>query len=517
MYAYAYWSDYSGKSSISVESLLAQQKVDLLSQAQKIGRNYQAKNKEEIEQALNFFLPNGNSSSILTTELGFNAGEIKQIEDAIKAKINAAISKYSIGGIGWNDLTASAKGSGKGVAAGGSIEKGNLRWELGNADDWNRFESIQQRLQILTKGIKDLPIGDIRGNLMDKLVSLKQQWIELKKETNISEKNYFGKMEEVVFTGKNSNFITDLNNLMGEFKQKAASYVTGQIGEMWAAASANLYKQITEQAFADVESVLKFIGNDNFMSGLVGTDRESHFIDNKNLSSLSYGINADGKTVTFSGIQGGSAKQGKVDFQLQLPDAQKISYDLSIKNYSNKAEHLTIHSGSSIVFLLQQYGDLLDYFINVAPREGMPEAVDENGNKKIIQTDETLANFNEVEKLMKISLIAQGLMGAYTTGTNRITDKTADTLVLFRNGKYHVYFMSDIINNLINNINNLNNLGIINNTKSNSSLDFSNLKNVWIGPEDERSRDYGLQRTAALLVKLHEIKMEISITMDALV
>lgn len=513
MYAYAYWSDYSGKSNITPEVLLQKQKVDLINQAKKNGRSYQSKNKEQLEQALNFFLPNRNGPQSLSINTSFTADEITRMEKAIKAKIEAAISKYGISGVDWGSLTAISEG-GAATTAGGKINKGGLRWELGNADDWNRFESIQQRLSILSKGIRELPLNN-QGNLSERLSSLSSQWEELKKTANMTEKNYFGKLGQAIQTGKGSSFITELNSLMKEFKQKTASYVTGEIGEMWAAASANLYRQITEQGFADVEAALQFIGNSS-MSGLTGKDRETHFIDNKKLSSLSYGINSEGNTITFSGAQGGS-KQGKVDFKLELPDSQKTTYDLSIKNYSDKAGHFTIHSGSSILFLLQQYGDLLDYFINTAPRFGMP--TNGIGTNKIINGPSS--SFGDVEKILKVSLLAQGLMGSYTTGQGTVTDNTADTFVIFRNGKYNVYFISDIIQKIADNIDNLESYGIITNTNNSSGLNFADLENVWISKQDENGneipdRSYGLQRTAALLVRLHEIKLEMSITLDAL-
>lgn len=516
MYAYAYWSDYSGKkSSITPEVLLQKQKVDLLNQAKKRGRSYQSKDKQEIEQALNFFLPNRNGPQSLSINTSFTADEITQMENAIREKIEAAISKYGISGVDWGTLTAMSEG-GAATAAGGKIDKGGLRWELGNASEWNSFESIQQRLSIISKGIRELPINN-QGNLRERLLSLLSQWRDLKKTANITEKNYFGKLGPAIQTGKGSSFISELNSLMKEFKQKTASYVTGEIGEMWAAASANLYKQITEQGFADVEAALQFIGN-NSMSGLTGKDRETHFIDSKkNLSSLSYGVNSKGETITFSGAQG-NAKQGKVDFKLTLPDSQKTTYDLSIKNYSDKAEHFTIHSGSSIIFLLQQYGDLLDYFINTVPRNGMPTKGNPWKNKI---KDGPSSDFGDVEKILKVSLLAQGLMGSYTTGQGTTTENVADTFVIFKNGKYNVYFISDIIQKIVNNIDNLESYGVITNIDNSSGLSFANLENVWISKQDENGneipdRSYGLQRTAALLVRLHEIKLEMSITLNAL-
>lgn len=505
MYAYAYWSDYSGgKSDITPEKLLDNQKKALLNQAKKSGNGfYTAGKKQELEQALNFFLPGPNSASLLSIETGFTPEEIKLMEDAIKARIEAAISKYNVSGVNWNTLTAISEG-GVAALAGGKLEA-RLR-NLTNDSDWNNIKAINRRLEELGKGIQTLS-GDLQTDLSTKLKKLKDDWKYLQ--------NNLKKQGALIKTGKNFNFINEVNALTAEFKQQSSSYVTGQIGEMWAAASANLYKQVVENGFEDVAAALRFIGSENFMTGLVGTEKEKHFIDSKKLSSLSYGTDSGGNTITFSGAQG-NAKQGKIDFQLSLPDSKKTIYDLSIKNYSDKAEHFTIHSGSSIIMLLQQYGDVLDYFINTLPRKNVPEDKEHN---KIVQSPGQ--NLNISENILKMSLLVQGLMGAYTTQTGAVTDKTADTFVVFRNGKYHIYFISDIINKLVGNINNINNYGTIIDSNTNSNLNFSNLQNVWISKKDDNNnevydRSYGLQRTAALLASLQTTKMEMSITLNTL-
>lgn len=507
MYAYAYWSDYPGKGNVSLEQLIQQQKNDLLVKAKKAGRNYNVANKQEVEEALNFFLPNQNGSSTFSIKTGFSTNEIQQIEQAIKKKIESAISSSNITNINWNNLTAIANG-GQAALAGGTIDKGGLRFELGNVSDWNRFDSINERLQVLAMGIKHLPIGTVRGDLLTTLKSLTKQWKELQQTASITHKSFFGNQEKFIKTGKNSNFITELNKLMLSFKQEASSYITGEIGEMWAAASANLYALVTQEAFNDVNSVLQFIDQSS-MTGLMGKQTETHYINSKNLSSLKYYQNGDQK-INFSGIQGSGAKQGKIDFQLSLPDENNTTYDLSIKNYADTTNKFTIHSGSSILFLLQSYENLLDYFINIVPRENVPK-----DNDKTI--DSPSVEFSGMQNLIKISLLAQGLMGAYTTDTGNITNNSADTFVVFKNGKYNVYFIADIIEKLVENINNLNQFGYINNSEDNSNLDFSNFRNTWVGGQDERSRAAGLERTSALLAQLHQIKMKMTITVDALI
>ena len=490
-----------GKSADPIGAYNAQ-KAQLLA---KVKINQRQKVKTELENRLNFF--RGGNEKLKGT---YTPEEIRHMEDAVFQIINDSLDKYlisSTGSIDTINLKAFTKGG-----SGAGLEKGGARWQLEN-NGKNQIGAVQFRLIQMRSAIEKMSSEGMNSAsaLMAQLSTLENLYEGVASSlsleslglgagqaklgvSNIKTSNGYvhqGYADFNALTGK--NFIGALNDLWIEFKQQVNSFVQGQLAEEYAALAVGV---ASETYKINEDELLSFLSK-TLSSSPRGFATETHGIALSNVIT-SYFTKAGGQRVETNGLISTSgktisAKQGKVDLSVNLEELGE--FNLSIKNYSNMGTGATIniHSGASILMLMQQYSDFMNHYLNITTGNGGSGI---NG-----------ALGQEMKLMLKMSLLTHGLIGEYTTTTG--LGQKADVLVTVENGLFKVYFMDDIINK------------IIQNPDLAEIKGFDNLKlsNAWVTKEiNGRTKNYSgaYARINNLLAQLNSFKLDMSINVGLL-
>lgn len=433
-----------GPNNISATAAYNAQRGELKKKVSSFGEN-RGKIKEQLENRLNFF--RGGNEKLKGT---YSNEEIAKMEQIVEKIISDRLDKYLNGGeINWKDLTVSTENSGLGVG----LERGGARWQLEN-NGRNQIGAVQFRLIQLRSAIENMRTEGMESaeTLMTQLTQLEEMYEGVASNLSLeslgvgngktkltvsdikTEKNGYIHKEYINFNNlTGQNFIGSLNQLWLQFKAQVASFVQGQLGEQYAALAVTVAAQMEKM---NEEELLKLFSN-TLEQNELGFVRESHGIALQN-TITSYFTDKGSAAKTTDGLISASGakiseKQGKIDLSVNLEELG--TFGLSIKNVSNLGHKINIHSGTSILLLMQQYSDFMNHYLNLAAAHG-------SGNQKANMT-------MKMKELLKISLLTHGLIGEYTTITG--LGNKADIFVVNVGGLYKVYFMNDLINTLIKN------------------------------------------------------------------
>ena len=447
------------------------------------------------------------------------------MEDMIEDSINNLLDQYLVNGtsIDWNNLTAVAS---KGLGAPGKLARGDARWEL-ETKGANVIGSVKFRLDQLTKAIQEMADNQMENAsvLQNRLEQLENIWSnianELHFDNSIGNKKmiYWGegvakisdgkghKISTGQISGAGVSFVESLNALWTEFKQEVASYVQGQLGEYYASMALATAGKVGAAAEAEL---LEFIENGltNSLVERTGFDQEVHGIALHNVITHYWNKKGD-KFVAQDGLMSTSGgtlqgKQGKVDISVTLPELGATNLNLSVKNYANNAQTIHIHSGSSILMLMQQYSDFMNHYLNITTSHNVAYI---NGKRKVFggSGGGRSVDITMMKQLLKISLLAHGLIGEYTT-FNGLGSK-AEVMVVNKGGIWKVYYMQDIINALLQNPA----LGEI------EGFDSFNPVSIWHQSKAGPNYSDAYSRITALLTSLNNFKLSMSINVNALI
>lgn len=479
------------------------QKIQLL---EKIKINKKENVKIELENRLNFFRGGNEKLKGLYTQQ-----EIEDMENAVFKIISDSLDKYLINGTGSID-TINLKAFSNNGGLGTGLEKGGARWQLEN-NGRNQIGAVQFRLIQMRSAIEKMANDGMASaaTLMTQLTNLESMYEDVASSLSLeslglgagqtrltasdikTEKGYLhqGYINFNALTGK--NFIASLNDLWLEFKQQVNSFVQGQLAEEYAALAVGVAGETYK---INEDDLMNFL-NKTLSGSKRGFATETHGIALSNVIT-SYFTKAGGNRVATDGListsgKALSAKQGKVDLTVNLEELGE--FNLSIKNYSNMGNgaSINIHSGSSILMLMQQYSDFMNHYLNITTSKGS------NGVNGALG--------QEMKLMLKMSLLAHGLIGEYTTTTG--LGQKADVLVTVENGLFKVYFMDDIINKIIQNPD----LAEI------KGFDTLKLSNTWVAKEvNGKIKNYAgaYARINNLLAQLNSFKLDMSINVNLL-
>lgn len=380
--------------------------------------------KQELENRINFFLNVKSNSANLT----YDQVEIDKWEEALKKKIADDLG-VKASSIDWEHLTASST-SGRGFG----LDKGGKRWAL-EEKGLNEIAAVDSRLTDLYHAInKMLNLKmDHAKELKAQLDSLQSKW-DIIKESFSAENTKIKFNNRVYFESEaGSNFIKELNSLWQEFKKNIDSNITGRLGEDYVALALESVKALGQKGAQDILNTLE-----TGIKHVTGDVRISHGISSSNVAVQSFTKAGDMRGSKIFGINHAalSTIQDKTDVAatINLPELGIQTFNISVKNYSDTSK-IHIHTGRSILALVQQYTDFMNHYLNITA-SGTPALV--NGNL-VYQMNETL----------KMTLLVHGLIGEYTTASG--LSKQADTFVYKDNDRFKVVFMDDIIKQVLNN------------------------------------------------------------------
>lgn len=397
--------------------------------------------KQNIEQALNFFRSNYNSN--LDKDSGWNEEDLEKIEAAIQ---QAVMNRINIDGIDiqWESLRAYNISGEKGLRRSGGF---TLRRRLSEKGP-NQVESIQMRLDILDQTLKDLE------NIvkMPKLASLKDvterlwaQWNNILKSVDSKDvRMTYG--HETIYIDPSNNFVKTLNTVWNSFKEEVNAYITGKIGEYYAAIAveaANLKgTKITDEILKDFIDTVT--AKTDQQIGAVGTITSKAVLDKKNFA-VTGGKKTSFQNNTFSNFAGEdykiTATQDKVDLELTLKGLN-FPIKASVKNY-NLNHNVTLHSGVSIIALTQEYANFMNHYLNITAR--VPGTRQSYNNSMLRPMNEALV----------ITLALKALAGNITkidSGGTLSQNAQADVFIVNgSNGLYKVFFIDDLIDTIIKN------------------------------------------------------------------
>lgn len=365
----------------------------------------------------------------------------------------------------------------------------------------NSIESINQRIKVLDTTLNDVykMIKTPKAELLrNKLLQLQGIWKDI--QNGLGKKYQKGVIGEVI-KHNNIGFIKDLNEMWNSFKREVSSYATGIIGEYYAAIAIQALQlkgqSITKKLLDDFVKGIKEKSLSDL--GVVGSQGSTRVYSSKYFSATGKGNNHF-QNQLFRDFSGGKfsiePKQDKVDLQINLSELQKINASIKNYNFSPKSM-LSVHSGSSILALTQEYTDFMNHYLNVTARTG--------GIQNYSQANVELKPMNQTLKMtLALKAISGGILKLGNNNSLGFSQQ-AEVLILNDNsGLYKVYWVDELFNRIINNVNTyLEISGLTDNTTWQQS---------WIVTKENTSRyQAAYARINKLLSQLHSFQLKISI------
>lgn len=449
--------------------------------------------KQHLENQLNFFF--GAKGSI--ESLGYDAQEQQQIQQIITTIFQSAMQNLKPGmalqGIDWNTLSAWS-----GLTPVQPLVSSNAG-ALGKKDTYTWTTAIESRLHSLANeinrfknGAKDstLTAGDVQ-----KVEQLFKQYSQLKSEIERqASKDSISGRRKFQLSGNqvHQSFIKDLNLMINGIKSARLIELQGYLGEYIPAITQyvleNYTKMNTAQLLNNFASNIKVIGNQRTTRLL----DPSKFVGGSNFTNA---FDVGGINVKAQG------KQDKIDLILNIPNGQQIN--VSAKNVNLKSPFgINILSGSSLLKMLQDYPTFANHYANITAKHTASD--DSRPTADILSKAH-----NAMRMTIGAYALAGGMYGADKNNNFIGHSKKAEILLINDNstGRFKVYFISDIISKLINNIELLDIEGYNNPSWSNN----------WV-VSDRGGKDVnaGFRRSMKVVAQMHNVKMKVSLSKDAL-
>ena len=473
--------------------------------------------KNEIENTLNFFRGNNQKA-----QLGWTESDAQEVETAIEQVILKKLSIDENVYVNFDTLDVYDKDAidinldkkGKGVLS----QKGNF----------NSVKSIETRLKMLEASINNASVSLSSGrlqNITSIVRKLQTEWQTLMQNFTISAEaggmsvngiqaiRAFSKTEYNYIKGAD-NFIVELNKAWTMFDKEIKSYLKGEVAEYYAGIVSQVVK--TGSARAAQELLGEFMNNLESLNkniGKVGQNRSAVALQldrfavtgmGKRYETIGHRMTAGSGEELFTDFSGGELKlhstQDKVDLIIDLQDGGTIN--ASLKNYNTlSGRNITVHSGVSILSLMQEDGDFLNHYLNITAsvRSDKPESNRVGDWSKV-----TLAN-RILKESMTLRAIAGGIL-KFNANTNSFgPNAQAEILILNdNNGMFKVYFIDDLINKIMSDVQRY--------VKIDGIEDNTTWEMVWVGNPNQRSYSSAYSRINALLSSLHAFKLHISLS-----
>ena len=460
----------------------------------KQGFNYFHKqpNLQKIENQLNeFYLMQTGQGNKLDIDL--QQPQLDEIQEAVETLLADKLNGVAVD---FNTITAASKNNNLNYYISAEMEKSleifnNLRQykKTSLSQTWSRVQSIKNRINTLIAyrdSLKNESSQDV-SELSSHLDKIETEWRALQQEaSNFSQS---GKTFLVKNSIRNRNFINELENLIKMITTRAAAQIHGEYAEAIVAALSHI---ATANTLVSSRELLEYL-----KSGVLTGQKTVQ----KGLFSINFSPNINLENVT-QGTKYGSANSkneiGQISTQL-VQDKVDVIYTIdgldvptTIKNYNmqNMAfPTIHLHSGTSLLQMIQQYTDFANYYLNVITTHGSGK-------------DSNL--INQAVLAMKMTMLLHALEGGFQILVNgkQLTSPAASVLIINDNfsQKFKVFSTTQILNNVSQNIEMLD-IG-----KEDSITSFSN---KYVGTT--RSITDAYTRIEKLLMQLQRVKLDIGI------
>lgn len=380
------------------------------------GGELSQQNVENIQKAIELYINkhfNG-SFTLNQNNLSVGASDVFDVSKA-SAELMAAVNKFS-------SLQSATRRNVKGLIDRIKALKA-LRDQLGqqnfkNQKIWNELQNLDNDLRQLEKDVERYK--QISGNTGATIVT---RW--LSKDQN------------------NERLDDKINRLISSLKTDVSSVIIGEYGEVVLKATNYV---ANKKGNATVSQILKYLDNSlknisKSNKGVSGSAISYYANFYKDESAL---YDKNGKEIDYNTLQGDqftiNMTEDKVDAIIDI-DKDLNNLNLSIKNYDlSNNNSLTLLSGRNLLGLVQDYPIFINHFLNIVGTH-----VDDNFNNNEI---------DYMHSAMKISAFIKAIAGGVVTKQGR--NVAADLFIVNDNsqqkGYYKVYFLSDILDKVINNI-----------------------------------------------------------------
>ena len=443
---------------------------------------------KELEDLLNFYF-NPNKNIKLTPEEENIKKYSPYLIDAIKKSLSKAGNKIKV----TQELAAEA--------INGKYDK------ILKQADYNFIKyykkELNERDQVYKSSITRL-INELLGlrekiaskrsaeakELLERLNKLNDDWTKIKMENK-------GKWIQVKNSENNKTFFDELNKLLGELSLANVTQAGGMIGELGtigitALANIQTGKEINNVVqYLEEEMSKRVKGQDRSKKGLLLTNFDTDYVNlNQVVSDTSY--IKDEKTGNYFSTK---FTQDKVDIEVEFGGENILG---SVKNYNlanTEFEDIHLLSGRSVLALVQEYGDFINHFLNIAAEH--EDSEDAEHSKFLDQ-----AIF-----IMKLTILLKALQGAvFAKDRNGQIGNTAAVDVFIVNdtsvGKYKVYSINEVLNAIEQNINLL---------KTGDFDEMSRLSNDPVDLNEGLNMADARVRISNLLAQLHSMSLQVSI------
>ena len=477
--------------------------------------------KTTLEAQLNFFFNSKNSSMI---NFGFSIEEQKQLEQAIIKIFEQAMASLDIdlSGVKINYGTLSAKGiqnveiSDKGQ----KVELGKVRKSpLGGKKGKVTKESAVYRRVLALVALRDsLSASNISSNFVDRVNALQKNYTglieELKQNIDAAGGVIKGvdakgaailQSKDFVITDANRDFINEINELIKLTKEITNIQITGLLGEYIPAISQYVANEVALKGVQECLNELNSLDfNIDIIKGKVtGQKRTRKVLRKEKFIQKTGNSSATDSQIGDVGIRT-NYTQDKVDVILDLPDNKTINASMKNVNFAaarKMGRGINIFNGVSVLNFLQDYDIFTNHYLNIVANEMRDDPAPES----LVQ------QAHEAAKLtIALHALTGGVWGQSAGGA---IGKTAQAEILVINdnsskySQFKVYFMSDLIDKVEKNLDLIKVEGL-----------QKTYVNKWVEVENSRfDNKAAFKRVSNILAQLHQEKLKVSISLDALV
>lgn len=475
--------------------------------------------KTALEQQLNFFF---DPKAKGTINMGYSADEVKQIQQMIISMCQSAISGLGSASVNYSNLSATG---GSGSLSAEIADLNNLTRRYASEGKNTNRGAIYRKLQALinhrdtllsSSKLEDRTFVNAVNKLQieyNDLITDIESRLSRDAMGNIVVATGYGSHKGIKTGGtfkfggstnglSHQNFIQTIQTLLDMSKKTTNGNLQGALGEFVPVASQYVYKMTMEkgleECLADLGANMSY-HIDVIKGKITGDTRSRKTLDSSKVLSKK----GSGMETTIGDIKvSAGATQDKVDIVVDIPDNQTIN--ASVKNYNlGKHSSIGILKGTSSLKYLQQYPYFTNHYLNITANTG--------------RTDPAPASLvQQAHDIAKMTLVLHALSGSvWGEQSDGSFGKSAQAEILVVNdtssgGNFKVYFMSDILNKIIQNIDLATVKGFT-----------SNYANYWVEDykrgKEHLNRQCAYKRAANVLAQLHTQKLEVSISIDALI
>ena len=381
------------------------------------------------------------------------------------------------------------------------LKKFANREGLGQSGQANR-KNVEERVNLLIK-VRDRLAAEDPSNsskLIKRLNSLEAEWKALTNLLNNYKRGSHNRLD--LSKRRHANFVNELNEIISSFLSGSAT-LHGEYAEAVIVATNYLANAKALQGAGDILSGLSDAlrkgvkGHDSSAKGLLSANFDSDFVDLKQVVANT--VYDSKKTVDSEGnIFSTRITPDKVDIEITIGN---MKVPASVKNYNmgNPTTDIHLLSGRSVLALVQEYGDFVNHYLNVAA-----EHEDREPSKDLLDS---------ASEAMKLTIFLKALAGgvAGRTKAGAIgSSQEADLFIINDNstGRFRVYLIDEILDAVQRRVNLL---------KTGTLDSVNKLSNEYVGSLNDLNMRDAKVRISNLLAQLHQMELQVSIKKEVFV